>query len=45
MLHPAYPLKYSQYHEYAMAHEISGEVLRDVVPWIAQVLPPLDNKS
>ena len=34
-----------EYHEYAMAHEISGEVLRDVVPWIAQVLPPLDNMS
>ena len=34
-----------EYHEYAMAHEIRGEVLRDVVPWIAQVLPPLDNMT
>ena len=34
-----------EYHEYAMAHEISEEVLRDLVPWIAQVLPPLDNMS
>ena len=32
-----------EYHEYAMAHEISGEVLRDLVPWMTQVLPPLDN--
>lgn len=31
-----------EYHEYAMAHEISGEVLRDLVPWMAQVLPPLE---
>lgn len=31
-----------EYHEYAMAHEISGEVLRDLVPWITQVLPPLE---
>lgn len=34
-----------EYHEYAMAHEISGEVLRDLVPWMTQVLPPLDNVS
>ncbi len=31
-----------EYHEYAMAHEISGEVLRDLVPWMAEVLPPLE---
>ena len=30
-----------EYHEYNMAHEISGEVLRDLVPWMANVLPPL----
>ena len=29
------------YHEYQMAHEITGEVLKDLVPWIQQVLPPL----
>ena len=34
-----------EYHEYAMAHEISEEVLRDLVPWMTQVLPPLDNVS
>lgn len=32
-----------EYHEYVMAHEISGEVLRDLVPWMTEVLPPLDN--
>ena len=32
-----------EYHEYAMAHEISGEVLRDLVPWMTKVLPPLDD--
>lgn len=30
-----------EYHEYNMAHEISGEVIRDLVPWMANVLPPL----
>ena len=29
------------YHEYDMAHEIPPVVLRDLVPWLAQVLPPL----
>ena len=29
-------------HEYAMAHEISQDVLRDLVPWLASVLPPLE---
>ena len=29
-----------EYREYAMGHEISQEVLRDVVPWIQKVLPP-----
>jgi phospholipase/carboxylesterase len=28
------------YHEYAMAHEITQEVLDDLVPWIHRVLPP-----
>ena len=29
------------YHEYQMAHEITGGVLKDLVPWIHQVLPPI----
>jgi predicted esterase len=31
-----------EYHEYDMGHEISGEVLSDLVLWLNQVLPPLD---
>jgi phospholipase/carboxylesterase len=30
-----------EYREYPMAHEISQEVLNDLVPWMARVLPPL----
>ncbi len=30
-----------EFHEYNMAHEISEEVLRDLAPWMAKVLPPL----
>ena len=30
------------YKEYNMGHEITQEVLDDLVPWIHQVLPPLD---
>ena len=30
------------YREYDMAHEISVEVLNDLVPWLAGVLPPLE---
>ena len=29
-----------EYHEYNMAHEISGEVLRDLTKWMDLVLPP-----
>ncbi len=29
-----------EYHEYSMGHEISGEVLADLVPWMTKVLPP-----
>ena len=29
-----------EYHEYNMGHEISFEVLNDLVPWIAGILPP-----
>ena len=29
-----------EFHLYDMRHEISGELLRDLVPWIAAVLPP-----
>ena len=29
-----------EFHEYAMAHEISQDVLNDLIPWIAKVLPP-----
>ena len=32
----------TEFHEYNMAHEISGEVLRDLIPWMAKVLPPLE---
>jgi predicted esterase len=30
-----------EFHIYDMAHEISGEELADLVPWMAKVLPPL----
>ena len=30
------------YHEYEMGHEISVEVLNDLVPWLAGVLPPIE---
>lgn len=29
------------YHEYDMAHEIPPMVLQDLVPWLAEVLPPM----
>jgi phospholipase/carboxylesterase len=29
-----------EYHEYEMAHEVSEEVLYDLAPWLARVLPP-----
>jgi phospholipase/carboxylesterase len=29
-----------EFHIYDMAHEISGEELADLVPWMAKVLPP-----
>ncbi len=31
-----------EFHEYDMAHEISRELLRDLTPWMANVLPPLE---
>ncbi len=34
-----------EYHEYEMAHEISEEVIYDLVPWIHRVLPPADLSS
>ena len=30
-----------EYHEYDMGHEISEDVLNDLIPWMAKVLPPL----
>ncbi len=30
-----------EYHEYNIGHEISAEVLNDLVPWVSTVLPPL----
>ena len=33
----------AEYHEYEMAHEISGDVIDDLVTWLARVLPPLDQ--
>ena len=32
-----------EYHEYEMAHEISGDAINDLLPWLARVLPPLDQ--
>jgi phospholipase/carboxylesterase len=29
-----------EYHEYQMAHEISGDVVADLKPWLERVLPP-----
>jgi len=34
-----------EYHEYNMAHEISSEVINDLVPWLTKVLPPLEQPS
>jgi phospholipase/carboxylesterase len=34
-----------EYREYAMGHEISQEVLDDLVPWVAKVLPPLHSQG
>ena len=34
-----------EFHIYEMGHEISGDVLNDLVPWIASVLPPMDGAS
>ena len=31
------------YNEYDMAHEINHEVIRDLAPWIHEVLPPLQR--
>ncbi len=30
-----------EYHEYEMAHQISDQVIADLTPWLAKVLPPL----
>jgi predicted esterase len=30
-----------EFHVYDMGHEISGEVIRDLVAWMNNVLPPL----
>ena len=30
------------FHIYGMGHEISNDVLNDLIPWIAKVLPPLE---
>ena len=32
-----------EFHIYEMGHEISGDVLNDLVPWISKVLPPMDG--
>ena len=34
-----------EYREYAMGHEISHEVLADLIPWMAKVLPPLNDQQ
>ena len=33
------------YHEYNMGHEIPVEVLRDMVPWMEALLPPLVEET
>ena len=33
------------YHEYNMGHEIPVEVLRDMVPWLEAILPPLVEET
>ena len=32
-----------EFHEYNMGHEISVEVLQDLIPWLESVLPPLKS--
>ena len=32
-----------EYHEYDMGHEITSDVLSDLVPWLTQVLPPANQ--
>ena len=32
-----------EYHEYDMGHEISNQELSDLIPWMARVLPPIDQ--
>ncbi|PKB78805.1 MAG: hypothetical protein BZY88_16530 [SAR202 cluster bacterium Io17-Chloro-G9] len=32
-----------EYHEYDMGHEISQPELNDLIPWMARVLPPVDQ--
>jgi phospholipase/carboxylesterase len=32
-----------EYHEYDMGHEISPQELKDLIPWMARVLPPTDQ--
>ena len=34
-----------EYHEYSMGHGIDQEVLDDLIPWMAQVLPPLHSEE
>ena len=29
-----------EFHEYDMGHEISNEVLNDLIPWMDKILPP-----
>ena len=33
------------FHIYEMGHEISGDVLNDLVPWLSTVLPPMDPSA
>jgi len=32
-----------EYHEYDIGHEISPQELKDLIPWMATVLPPIDQ--
>jgi phospholipase/carboxylesterase len=34
-----------EFHEYDMGHEISADVLNDLIPWMEGVLPPLEPGS
>jgi phospholipase/carboxylesterase len=34
-----------EYHEYVMGHEVTGDVIADLTPWLHAVLPPIKGKG